>query len=70
MLDGEVSAYTSELIQYGNCNLAAPEFMSEAYSSNETVIIPAEVIEAAEMMRPLTNETLTLYNQIWTTFMQ
>ncbi len=70
LLDGEVSAYASELIQYGNCNSAAREFMSEEYVNNDTVNIPAEKVATAEMMRPLTNDVLALYDQIWTAFMQ
>lgn len=70
LLDGEVSAYASELINYGNCNTAAPQYMSEAYRSNDTVNIPADLVATAEMMKPLDGDAQALYNQIWTQFMQ
>lgn len=70
LLDGEVSAYTSQLINYGNCNTAAVDFMSPEYLANDTVRVPAELVAGAEMMKPLSGEAQELYNQIWTQFMQ
>ena len=70
LLDGEVSAYASELINYGNCNSAARDYMSQEYLDNDTVNIPSELVATAEMMKPLSGEAQQLYNQIWTQFMQ
>ena len=70
LLDGQVSAMTSELIQYGNCNLKAPEFMSDAYMNNDVVNVPESAVRTAEMMRPLPGETVELYDKIWKEFMQ
>lgn len=68
LLDGEVSAYASELINYGNCNNAARPYMSEAYLSNISVNAPADQVADAEMIRPLDDETLKLYDEIWSEF--
>ena len=70
LLDGEVSAYASELINYGNCNSAARDYMSSEYLDNDTVNIPPELVAGAEMMKPLSGEAQELYNRIWTQFMQ
>lgn len=70
LLDGAVSAQTSELINYGNCNLAAGDYLSETYLADDTVNVPADAVAKAEMMRPLTGDTLEAYNEIWTAFMK
>ena len=70
LLDGRVSAYTSMLINYTNCNLAAPPFLSDEFKNNDTVNIPKDIMKTAEMMKPLPADAQTLYNNIWVNFMQ
>jgi spermidine/putrescine transport system substrate-binding protein len=70
LLDGEVSAWTSDLIDYGNCNTAAVDYMTEEFLSDDTVNAPEEAIASAEMMRPLDEETTKLYDAVWTAFKQ
>lgn len=70
LLDGEVSAYASELINYGNLNTAAQAYLSEDYLNDTAVNVPAEALKNAEMMQPLSGETLDLYDSIWTEFMK
>ncbi len=68
LLDGEVSAVASDLIDYGNCNTAAVEYMTEEFRADETVNVPADKLETAEMFQPLDGDTQTLYDNIWTEF--
>lgn len=68
LLDGEVSAMASDLIDYGSCNLAAVEFMTEEFKADETVNVPADLLATAEMFQPLSGADQTLYDEIWTEF--
>lgn len=70
LLDGEVSAYVSELINYGNCNREASPYFSERYQTDDTVNIPSDLLAAAEIVMPLTDEQQKIYNEVWTKFMQ
>ena len=70
LLDGEVSAYASDLIDYGNCNLAAPEFMTPEFIADETINVPVELVAQAEMIMPIEGDTLKLYDDIWVNFRQ
>ena len=70
LLDGKVSAYASDLIDYGNCNTAATEFLSEDFVKNMAINVPQDLLAEAEMMVPLTGDDLTLYNDIWVNFRQ
>ena len=66
LLDGEVSAYASSLINYGNCNTAAQEYLPEEFKSNVAVNVPSEALADAEMFSPLDYETQRLYDDLWT----
>ena len=70
LLDGEVSAYASDLIDYGNCNLAAPAYMTEEFLSERSINVPAEVLAKGEMFKSLAGDELALYDSIWTAFRQ
>ncbi|MEG1605355.1 MAG: spermidine/putrescine ABC transporter substrate-binding protein [Clostridia bacterium] len=70
LLDGEVSAYTSELINYGNCNVDAKAYMTPEFLANGTVNIPEKWLTNTEMIKPLDGATLAAYDKIWTAFMQ
>ena len=66
LLDGEVSAWASELINYGSCNTAAQEYLPEDFKANEAVNVPSEALADAEMLMPLDNEAQRLYDDLWT----
>ena len=66
LLDGEVSAYASSLINYGSCNTAAQEYLPEDFKANEAVNVPSEALADAEMLKPLDNEAQRLYDDLWT----
>lgn len=68
LLDGEVSAYASDLIDYGNCNTAAVEYMTEEFRTNDSINVPSDVLENAEMLYTLDGDTQLLYNTIWDEF--
>jgi len=68
LLDGEVSAYASSLINYGNCNTAAPEFMTEEFKADASVNPPADLVAQAEMIFALPGDANRLYDDIWTEF--
>lgn len=70
LLDGEVSAYASSLINYGNCNTAAQAFMTEEFKADDTVNVPEEALATAEMIMPLENDVLDTYTAVWTEFMK
>ena len=67
ILDGEVSAKISALINYPNCNTAAKAFLPQEYLDNLTVNIPVEALQKAQMIAPIGNAAVT-YNEIWTEF--
>lgn len=66
LMDGEVSAYISTLINYGNCNLAAQEYLPEEFKANTAVNVPSEALADAEMLMPLDDETQRAYDDLWT----
>jgi len=68
LLDGEISAEASDYIDYGNCNTAAQEFMTEEFRNTTEVNVPSELVADAEMVRMLDSETTRLYDQMWTEF--
>ena len=68
ILDGKVSAYASDLIDYGNCNLDAVHYMTEEYKNDPTVNPPKDLLETAEIVVPLDAQTQALYDQIWINF--
>lgn len=67
LLDGEVSAWASALINYGSCNTAAA-YMSEEFKADKSVNVPSELLASAEMIRPLDGDAERLYDEIWTEF--
>ncbi len=70
ILDAKVSAYASSLINYGSCNTAAAEFLPEEYKSNPTINAPEDLVKTAEMVMPLPDDALKLYDEIWVNFRQ
>ena len=68
LLDGEVSAWASALINYGSCNTAAAAYMSEEFKADKSVNVPSELLASAEMIRPLDGDAERLYDEIWTEF--
>lgn len=67
ILEGENSAAISNIINYTNCNTAAREFLSEEFLNNETINIPADVMEKSESYMDL-GEATALYDDIWVAF--
>ena len=68
VLEGEVSAKISTMINYINCNQAATAFLSEEFLANPVVNIPIEEIQKAQMYRDIDGATMQLYDEIWTEF--
>lgn len=66
MLDAESAQLVSEEFPYLCPNTAAVEAMGSEYSENEAKNPPAEVISAGEYVENLDNETLEIYNEMWT----
>ena len=67
ILYGEVSAKASSIINYGNTNIAAKEFLPEAFRNNLSVNIPDELQINAQYFRPI-GEAELLFDRIWTEF--
>lgn len=68
LLDGEISAWASSLINYGSCNSAATEYMSEEFKADKAINVPSELLANAEMIHPLDGDAERLYDEIWTEF--
>ena len=68
LLDGEVSAYASDLIDYGNCNLAAGAFMTPEFIAMDSINVDPALVAEAEMIKPLDAETQKMYDDIWINF--
>ncbi len=66
MLDTESAQLVSEEFPYLCPNTAAVEAMGSDYSENEAKNPPAEVISSGEYVENLDNETLEIYNEMWT----
>jgi len=66
LLDAEVSAYASSLINYGSCNSAAQEYLPESFKNDVAVNVPSEALSDAEMLMPLDNDAQRLYDDLWT----
>jgi spermidine/putrescine transport system substrate-binding protein len=67
ILYGEVSAKASSIINYGNCNIAAKEFLPESFLANLSVNIPDGIQATAQYFKPI-GEAELLYDIIWTEF--
>ena len=68
LLDGEVNAYATDLIDYSSCNAAAQDYMTDEFKNNEAINVPSELLATAEMTMPLDADAQTLYDNIWTVF--
>ncbi|MCD8181337.1 MAG: spermidine/putrescine ABC transporter substrate-binding protein [Firmicutes bacterium] len=66
MLDAENMALILEEFPYMCPNTAAVELMGEEYAANLAKNLPAEVIEKGEYIQNLDNDTLAIYDQMWT----
>lgn len=66
MLDAETSKAVSEEFPYLNPNDAAIELLGSEYSDNEAKNPPADVISNGEFIQNLDNDTLAVYDQMWT----
>ena len=73
LLDGEVSAKVSELINYINCNTAAEAYLSAEFKANPVVYPPDSAFppaakRAPEIIQTVDNETNQIYDEMWTAF--
>lgn len=66
MLDADTAVMVSEEFPYLCPNEKAVEAMGSEYSDNLAKNPPAEVIAAGEYVENLDNETLEIYNEMWT----
>lgn len=66
MLDSETAQMVSEEFPYLCPNEAAVEAMGAEYSENQAKNPPADVIAAGEYVENLDNDTLEIYNDMWT----
>ena len=69
MCDAEVASMVMDEFPYLNCNQAAVD-ANEEYASNEAKNVPAEVFEAAERDKVLDNDTIAIYDAMWTELKQ
>lgn len=69
MCDTEVAGMVMEEFPYLNCNQAAVE-ENEDYASNEAKNVPADVFEAGERDKVLDNDTIAVYDSMWTELKQ
>ncbi|MDL2206128.1 spermidine/putrescine ABC transporter substrate-binding protein [Eubacteriales bacterium OttesenSCG-928-N13] len=70
LLDGQVSAYISSVIFYGNCNTAATEFLPESFQDEALQNLDPQMYAEAEFIMPLDAETQAIYDDIWISFRQ
>ncbi len=66
MLDSESAQMVSEEFPYLCPNESAVEAMGTEYSENQAKNPPAEVIASGEYVENLDNDTLEIYNDMWT----
>ena len=69
MCDPEVAGMVMEEFPYLNCNQTAIEANAD-YASNEAKNVPAEVFEAGERDKVLDNDTIAIYDNMWTELKQ
>ncbi len=67
VLDGQVSAQISMLINYPSTNTAATPFLSEEFKSNPAINIPPDIMKKASIFEDLGDATV-IYDKIWTEF--
>ncbi len=70
MLEPETAQAVSEEFPYLCPNQAAVETMGSDYSDNAAKNPPAEVISSGENVKNLDNDTLEIYNEMWTKLKQ
>lgn len=66
MLDSESAQMVSEEFPYLCPNTVAVEAMGSEYSDNQAKNPPADVIASGEYVKNLDNDTLEIYNEMWT----
>ncbi|MGN0415321.1 MAG: PotD/PotF family extracellular solute-binding protein [Agathobacter sp.] len=66
MLDPDTAQMVSEEFPYLCPNDAAVKAMGSDYSDNEAKNPPADVIASGEYVKNLDNDTLEIYNEMWT----
>lgn len=69
MCDQEVAGMVMEEFPYLNCNQTAIEANAD-YASSEAKNVPAEVFEAGERDKVLDNDTIAIYDNMWTELKQ
>lgn len=69
MCEEEVAGMVMEEFPYLNCNQAAVEANAD-YASNEAKNVPADVFEAGERDKVLDNDTIAIYDAMWTELKQ
>ncbi len=69
MCDPETAGMVMEEFPYLNCNQTAVE-ANEDYASNEAKNVPADVFEAGERDKVLDNDTIAIYDAMWTELKQ
>lgn len=70
MLDAENAQMVLEEFPYLSPNTKAVEAMGEDYSKNEAKNPPAEVIKKGEYVKNLDEDTLKIYDEMWTKLKQ
>lgn len=69
MCDPEVAGMVMEEFPYLNCNQTAVEANAE-YAANEAKNVPADVFESGERDKVLDNDTIAIYDSMWTELKQ
>lgn len=69
MCGEEAAGMVMEEFPYLNCNQAAVE-ANEDYASNEAKNVPSDVFEAGERDKVLDNDTIAIYDAMWTELKQ
>jgi len=68
ILEAEISAQASSIINYGNTNQAATTHLPERFINNLSVNIPPHIRQNAQYFRPLGAEAEQLWDRVWTEF--
>jgi spermidine/putrescine-binding protein len=68
ILEPEISKMISDTFPYANPNMEAIKIMEESFLSNPAKNIPRDVIANGQSTIDLDNDTLVLYDDMWTAF--
>jgi spermidine/putrescine-binding protein len=68
ILEPEISKMISDMFPYANPNMEAVKILGETYLNNPAKNIPSDALARSQTTTDLDNETLSLYNDIWTQF--